>query len=83
MKLDPKEFLAAKAELDKILASADKLAALAKKRSLECCSAGLLDARDDLGEISSLLRRGQAALEMARVVAGRMDTGGITRSGGT
>ena len=76
-------FLRAKAALDKVIREVNLLAGEAEKESLVCCKEDQLDARDDLGAIAAHLRTAQGALWLARARAGQINSGGITRSGGT
>lgn len=77
------QLLNGKAVLDKIIKRTSALAQEAWDEALVLCKEGELDARDDLQEVASCLRAAEANLIMARSKAGRIDTGGMTRSGGT
>lgn len=75
--------LAAKEKLDKVIRRTSALADEAYQEALALCKEDQLDARDDLQEVASCLRAAEADLIMARAKAGRIDSGGMTRSGGT
>ncbi|MGB1215907.1 MAG: hypothetical protein ACPG4X_21245 [Pikeienuella sp.] len=81
--LTDRDFLAAKAKLDKAIKSVGRLADDAFEASMTCCANGDLDQRDQFGDVSGHLRAAQASLTLARAAAGRIEGGGITRSGGT
>jgi len=81
--LNQDEFLKAKRTLDDLIAGVASLASLTEKRMLECCKAEALDQRDDLAEMAGYFRQAQGLLMHARAVGGRLEGGGITRSGGT
>ena len=75
--------LASKAILDKCIKRVSALAEDAYSEALACCAEGELDARDDLQEVAAFLRAGEAELIKARAKAGRINSGGLTRGGGT
>lgn len=83
MALDQGAFLKAKAMLDKTLDIVGGLADDATAASVECCRADLLDQRDDFATLAAHLRAAQAELMHARAAGGRINGGGIARSGGT
>lgn len=77
------ELLKAKAVLDKCIDRLSRLAGEAYDEALVCCGEGQLDTRDDLQEVAGMLRQAEGLMILARAKAGRINTGGITRSGGT
>ena len=83
MALEQSEILRAKAALDKALNIVGHLAGEAMEASLTCCGADLLDQRDQFADLAGHLRAAEANLIHARAAGGRIEGGGITRSGGT
>lgn len=83
MALDNEDFLKAKKRLDKIIAGLSALAKDAQEASLACCAAGDLDERDQFGTVAAHLNAALSEALHARSAAGKIDGGGITRSGGT
>lgn len=83
MALDQSDLLQSKAMLDRALKIVGRLAGDAMEASLECCAAELLDQRDGFADIAGHLRAAEASLIHARAAGGRIEGGGITRSGGT
>ena len=80
----PEEFFAdGKESLDKCIRRIAKLADGTFEMSLACCANFDLDARDGLGDVSGHLSKALGELKLARAAAGRIDDGGMTRSGGT
>ena len=77
------EFERAKAVLDKCIARVSKLAEQAAEESVACCRSDDLDERDQLMTVSAHLTDALGSLRHARAVAGGINGGGMTRSGGT
>lgn len=77
------QFNKAKKILDRVIKATSDLAEEAFDEALEFCTKGELDLRDDLEEVASALRIAEGYLIMARSKAGRINSGPVTRSGGT
>ena len=76
-------FLKAKSVLDGCIGRVSALAGDAYAEAIACCAAGELDTRDELQDVAAQLRAAESHLIMARSAAGRINSGGITRSGGS
>lgn len=77
------QFLKSKAVLDKCIDRASRLAGDAYAEAIACCGENELETRDALQDVAGLLREAEGKLIQARAAAGRINSGGITRSGGT